>query len=103
MVKGVKQFLHLVVNERFQLQAAATWGEVPSLRRALEKVKNQEVLQVYHDTFAVADMVVRVRPSSRQVNDVLEKYLKEALYGQRNPDGALQGVLQELKQLTPAR
>ena len=103
VVKKVKQFLHLVVNKRFQLQAAESWGEVPSLRRALEKVKNPEVLQVYNDTFAVADMVIRVRPSSRQVNDVLEKYLKEALYGQRNPDGALQGVLQELKQLTPAR
>jgi multiple sugar transport system substrate-binding protein len=97
VMERVKLFLGLVVNEPFQLQAAESWGEVPSLRGALEKVKNPEVLQVYKDVFAAPDVEIRMRPHSRGVNNTLEKHLRAALYGQQTPEAALQGVLQELK------
>jgi ABC-type glycerol-3-phosphate transport system substrate-binding protein len=97
VMDAVKQFLGLVVNEPFQLKAAEYWGEVPSLRGALEKVKNPEVLQVYKDVFAAPDVEIRMRPHSRRLNNTLEKYLRETLYGQQTPEAALQGVLQELK------
>ncbi len=97
VMEGVRQFLQLVVNERFQLLAADTWGEVPSLRSALNKLKNPEVLQVYNNVFAAADVEIRMRPYSRSVNNTLEKHLRAALYGQQTPEAALQGALQELK------
>jgi ABC-type glycerol-3-phosphate transport system substrate-binding protein len=97
VMEGVKQFLQLVVNERFQLLAAETWGEVPSLRGALNKLKNPEALQAYNNVFAEADVEIRMRPHSRWVNNTLEKYLRAALYGQHTPETTLQGVLQELK------
>ena len=96
-MEGVRQFLQLVVNERFQLLAADTYGEVPSLRSALNKLKNPEVLQVYNNVFAAADVEIRMRPYSRSVNNTLEKHLRAALYGQQTPEAALQGTLQELK------
>ena len=97
VMEGVRQFLQLVVNERFQLLAADTYGEVPSLRSALNKLKNPEVLQVYNNVFAAADVEIRMRPHSRSVNNTLEKHLRAALYGQQTPEAALQGTLQELK------
>ena len=103
VVKGVKQFLQLVASERFQLQAAETWGEVPSLRGALEKVKNREVLEAYNNAFAMADLVLQVRPPRQRVNEVLGKYVEEALYGRQTPEAALQGALQELERLTVVR
>jgi hypothetical protein len=70
---------------------------VPSLVRALEKVTNKEVLQVYQDTFAQKDMVMRPRPHSRRINIVLEKVMNEALYGRQTPEAALAAGIAELK------
>ena len=92
-----KQFIQLVADEQFQLLAAQTMGQVPSLLSALKKVTNQEVLQVYHNTFAQADMIIRPRPHSRLINNVLEKYLQEALNGRMTPEAALTGAIQDLK------
>jgi ABC-type glycerol-3-phosphate transport system substrate-binding protein len=97
VMERVKMFLGLLVNEEFQLKAAEAWGEVPSLRSAMEKVKNPEVLQVYKDVFAAPDVEIMMRPHSRDVNNTLEKHLREVLYGQQTPEAALQAVLQELK------
>ena len=97
VIEQAKRFIELVADEQFQLLAAETMGQVPSLLRALEKVTNQEVLQVYRWTFAQKDMVIRPRPHSRRVNNVLEKYLQEALYGRQTPEAALAGALAELK------
>ena len=73
VIEQVKSFIELVADEQFQLLAAETTGQVPSLLRALENVTNQEVLQVYSWTFAQKDMVIRPRPHSRRINNVLEK------------------------------
>jgi ABC-type glycerol-3-phosphate transport system substrate-binding protein len=92
-----KKFIGVVADEQFQLLAAETMGQVPSLIRALEKVTNKEVLQVYHDTFAQKDMAMRPRPHSRRINSVLEKVIDEALYGRQTPEAALAWALAELK------
>jgi multiple sugar transport system substrate-binding protein len=97
IIKQSQQFIQLVADEQFQLLAAETLGQVPSLLTALEKVTNKEVLQVYHDTFAQKDMIIRPRPHNRRINNVLEKYLQEALYGRMTPEAALTGAIQELK------
>jgi hypothetical protein len=44
-----------------------------------------------------------VRPPRQRVNEVLGKYLEEALYGRQTPETALQGALQELERLTAVR
>ena len=49
VIEHARQFIELVADEQFQLLAAETMGQVPSLIRALEKVTNKEVLQVYHE------------------------------------------------------
>ena len=97
VIEHAKQFVGLVADEQFQLLAAETMGQVPSLVRALEKVTNKEVLQVYHDTFAQKDMVMRPRPHSRRINNVLEKALDAALYGRLTPEAVLAGAIAELK------
>ena len=97
VIEHAKQFIGVVADEQFQLLAAETMGQVPSLIRALEKVTNKEVLQVYHDTFAQKDMVMRPRPHSRRINNVLEKVMDEALYGRQTPEAALAGAIAELK------
>ncbi len=97
VIESGKKFIELVADEQFQLQAAETMGQVPSLVRALEKVTNKEVLQVYNDTFAQKDMAMRPRPHSRRINNVLEKVIDEALYGQQTPEAALAWALAELK------
>jgi multiple sugar transport system substrate-binding protein len=97
IIQQSKQFIELVADEQFQLLAAQTLGQVPSLLSALEKVTNKEVLQVYHSTFAQKDMIIRPRPHNRLINNVLEKYLQEALYGRTTPEAALTGAIQELK------
>jgi len=70
---------------------------VQSLVRALEKVTNKEVLQVYNDTFAQKDMVLRPRPHSRRINIILEKVLDESLQGRKTPETALAWGIAELK------
>jgi multiple sugar transport system substrate-binding protein len=97
VIEHAKNFIRLVTDEQFQLLAAETMGQVPSLKRALEKVTNPEVLQVYRWTFAQKDMVIRPRPHSRRINNVLEKYLQEALYGRLTAAAALAGAMAELK------
>jgi multiple sugar transport system substrate-binding protein len=97
VIEHAKNFIRLVTDEQFQLLAAETMGQVPSLKRALEKVTNPEVLQVYRWTFAQKDMVIRPRPHSRRINNVLEKYLQEALYGRLTPAAALTAAMAELK------
>jgi ABC-type glycerol-3-phosphate transport system substrate-binding protein len=98
VIAHAKSFIELVSDEQFQILAAETLGQVPSLKRALEKVTNQEVVQVYRWTFGQKDMVIRPRPNSRRINNTLEKYLQEALYGRMAPEAALAGAIQELKQ-----
>ncbi|HZE20488.1 MAG TPA: extracellular solute-binding protein, partial [Desulfobaccales bacterium] len=97
VIEQAKNFIRLVTDEQFQLLAAETMGQVPSLKRALEKVTNPEVLQVYRWTFAQKDMVIRPRPHSRRINNTLEKYLHEALFGRQTPAAALAAALAELK------
>jgi len=97
VIEHAKQFIGLVADEQFQLLAAETMGQVPSLIRVLEKVTNKEVLQVYNDTFAQKDMVMRPRPHSRRINNVLEKALDAALYGRQTPEAALAGAIADLK------
>jgi ABC-type glycerol-3-phosphate transport system substrate-binding protein len=97
VIEHAKQFIGLVADEQFQLLAAETLGQVPSLIRALEKVTNKEVLQMYHNTFGQKDMVMRPRPHSRRINNVLEKVLEEVLHGRQTPDAALTLAITELK------
>ena len=44
VIAEAKRFIELVADEQFQILAAETLGQVPSLKRALEKVTNKEVL-----------------------------------------------------------
>jgi ABC-type glycerol-3-phosphate transport system substrate-binding protein len=97
VISSAKQFIGVVAGEQFQLLAAETMGQVPSLVRVLEKVTNKEVMQVYHDTFAQKDMVMRPRPHSRRITIVLEKALDEAFNGRLTPEAALAGAIAELK------
>jgi multiple sugar transport system substrate-binding protein len=97
VIAHAKKFIGLVADEQFQLLAAETMGQVPSLIRVLEKVTNKEVLQIYHDTFGQKDMVMRPRPHSRRINTVLEKVMDEALYGRQTPEAALARAIADLK------
>ncbi|MFP3868058.1 MAG: extracellular solute-binding protein [Desulfobacteraceae bacterium] len=94
-----RQFIHLVTNDRFQVLAAETMGQIPALQSALPQIKNQQVWQVYQQTFAAADVVLRPRPQSRLVNNLLEKHLLAALYGQNSPRAALTAASVELKEV----
>jgi multiple sugar transport system substrate-binding protein len=100
VIANARSFIELVSDEQFQILAAENFGQVPSLKRALEKVTNRDVGRVYKWTFGQEDMVIRARPHNRRINNVLEKYLQEALYGLRTPESALDGALADLKDLT---
>jgi len=100
VIANARSFVELVSDEQFQILAAENFGQVPSLKRALEKVTNHDVGRVYKWTFGQEDMVIRARPHNRRINNVLEKYLQEALYGLRTPESALDGALADLKDLT---
>ncbi|MFA4901368.1 MAG: extracellular solute-binding protein [Desulfobaccales bacterium] len=100
VIANARSFIELVSDEQFQILAAENFGQVPSLNRALEKVTNRDVGRVYKWTFGQKDMVIRARPHNRRINNVLEKYLQEALYGLRTPESALDGALADLKDLT---
>jgi ABC-type glycerol-3-phosphate transport system substrate-binding protein len=97
VIAQAKNFIELVSDEQFQILAAETLGQVPSLKRALKKVTNQEVLQVYRWTFGQQDMKILPRPYSRLINNVLEKYLQEALKGHMTPEAAFARAIQDLK------
>jgi multiple sugar transport system substrate-binding protein len=97
VIQNARRFIELVADEQFQLLAAETLGQVPSLLSALKKVTNKEVLQVYQDTFAQKDMVIRARPQSRRINNALERFLQEALLGRLTPEAAVDGAIAELK------
>ena len=97
VIEEVQRFMGLVAEEHFQLLAAEHFGQVPALRRALKKVTNKEVLQVYQDAFAVPDMVLKPRPFSRRLNNILEKHLVGCLFGEQTPEEALQRAIQEYK------
>jgi ABC-type glycerol-3-phosphate transport system substrate-binding protein len=97
VISYAKQFIGGVAGEQYQLLAAETLGQVPSLVRVLEKVENKEVKQVYQDTFAQKDMVMRPRSHGRRINNVLEKVMEEALYGRQTPEAALAWAVAELK------
>jgi ABC-type glycerol-3-phosphate transport system substrate-binding protein len=100
VIARARRFIELVSDEQFQIQAAETFGQVPSLKRALEKVTNHDVGRVYKYTFGQKDMVIRARPHNRRINNTLERYLQEALYGLRTPESALDSALADLKDLT---
>jgi ABC-type glycerol-3-phosphate transport system substrate-binding protein len=97
VMDGVKKFLKLVVNDEYQLQAAESWGEVPSLRSALQKLQDKEVLEMYNTIFAAPDVIIRVSPSSRGLSNTMEKHVLAVLYGQQTPEAALQAVLHDMK------
>ncbi len=97
IIDQAKKFISLVTDENFQILNAEKYDQVPSLRRALSKVKNPEVLKVYHNAFAVNDMILKPRPYNRRINNVLEKHLVGVLMGERQPEEALEAALQELR------
>jgi ABC-type glycerol-3-phosphate transport system substrate-binding protein len=97
IMKGVKRFLQLLVNERIQLLAADIQGEVPSLCGALKQLKAPEVVRVYNEAFAAPDLVMETRSFNRQLNNAMDKFVQEVLYGQKTPEAALQGLLQAIK------
>lgn len=99
VMQQAKNFLELVVNERFQLLLAEETGQVPSLLAAVAQVKNPQVTMVYREVFAHPGVVLRARPRSRSLNNILEKHLVAALYGQQSAQATLQAVLQELNSL----
>lgn len=96
-IDTAKQFIHLVTDERYQVLAAETLGQIPALKSALEQVKNKEVRQVYEQIFASPDVVLRPRPQSRLVNNALEKNLLEALSGRLSPEAALTAAAKEVQ------
>ncbi|MEW6386788.1 MAG: extracellular solute-binding protein [Thermodesulfobacteriota bacterium] len=98
VIDNAKKFINLVTDEPSQILAAETLGQVPALKEALKKVTNPEVLQVYQETFASPDMVLQPRPFSRRINNVLERYLQEALYARQPPGAATQAALKELQE-----
>lgn len=100
VIANARRFIELVSDEQFQILAAETMGQVPSLKGALDQVANRDVGRVYKWTFGQKDMVIRARPHNRRINNTLEKYLQEALYGLRTAESALDGSLAELKDLT---
>jgi len=93
-----QSFIDLVTDVNFQVLAAKTLGQVPTRQRALDRMQNPEVLKVYQEIFAAPDVILKARPLSRQINNVLEKYLQEVLYGRISPAAAISGAVAELRQ-----
>jgi multiple sugar transport system substrate-binding protein len=96
VIANARRFLNLVGETEFQLLAAEVQGQVPALQSALKRLDQPEVLQVYRDAFSRPDMRLRPRPQSRRINNTMEKYLLEALTGQKSPEGAFQAILADL-------
>jgi multiple sugar transport system substrate-binding protein len=105
VVDRAREFIRLVTHKRFQVLNAEMYDHVPSLRQALEEVKDQNlnpvVRQVYDQAFAAEDMRLRPRPYSRRVNNVLEQHLVKVLLGERPPEEALDAALEELHSSGP--
>jgi len=100
VIDRAREFIQLVTHKRFQVLNAEMYDQVPSLRQALEEVKEQKlnpaVMKVYNHAFAEKDMRLRPRPYSRRVNNILEKHLVEVLLSGRPPGEALDAALKEL-------
>jgi len=101
VIDQAREFIKLVTHKRFQVLNAEMYDQVPSLRQALEEVKDQklnpEVMKVYDNAFAMKDMRLRPRPYSRHVNNVMEKHLVGVLLGECQPVEALEAALKELQ------
>lgn len=94
-----KEFLNLVVSDRVQLQLAERYGQVPSLLSALQQVQNPEVKHLYQGVFAAPGVILKARPHSRQINNILEKHLLLALRGQISAAASIQAAVQEIQAL----
>ncbi len=99
VIDAAKKFISVVADKKFQVLAAEKLGRVPARRSALNEVTNKEVLKVYHNAFAVADLQLKTRPYNRLINNTLEKYFSEVIYGRRSPEDAVQTAIVELKKL----
>ncbi len=92
-----QEFIDLVTDVNFQVLAAKTLGQVPTRQDALKHVQDDEVRRVYQSIFGAPDVVLKARPLSRRINNVLEKYLLDALYGKLTPAAAISGAVAELR------
>lgn len=105
VINRAREFIQLVTHQRFQVLNAEMYDQVPSLRDALEEVReknlNPVVMQVYNQAFAEEDMRLRSRPYSRRVNNVLEKHLVRVLFREVQPEEALLAALKELQSPGP--
>lgn len=99
VIGAAQKFISVVADKQFQVLAAEKLGRVPARRSALKEVTNKEVLKVYNNVFALADMELKTRPFNRLINNTLEKYLSEVIYGRRSPEDAVQTAIVELKNL----
>lgn len=99
--KMASQFLGLVNSEKVQILRAETGGEVPSSAKALEQVKNPDVLRVYENIFASPTVTLQPRPHSRKLNEILEKNLLNAIFGRQTPAQAIQAAAAELRSYGP--
>ncbi|MCX5889763.1 MAG: hypothetical protein NTY36_09965, partial [Deltaproteobacteria bacterium] len=99
VIDAAQKFISVVADKKFQILAAEKLGRVPARRSALNEVTNKEVLKVYHNAFAVADLQLKTRPYNRLINNTLEKYFTEVIYGRRSPEDAVQTAIVELKKL----
>jgi ABC-type glycerol-3-phosphate transport system substrate-binding protein len=97
VIAAARDFLSLVADRKVQILAAEKFGKVPARRSALNEVTNKEVLKIYHGAFALADMSLETMPLNRRINNTLEKYFTEVIYGRRSPEDAVQNALLELK------
>ena len=97
VVAAARDFFSLVADKKFQVLAAEKLGKVPARRSALNEVTNKEVLKIYHGAFALADMHLATMPLNQRINNTLEKYFTEVIYGRRSPEDAIKTALLELK------
>jgi multiple sugar transport system substrate-binding protein len=99
LIHAAQKFISVVADKQFQVLAAEKLGRVPARQSALNEVTNKEVLKVYRNVFALADMELKTRPFNRLINNTLEKYFSEVIYGRRSPEDAVQTAIVELKNL----
>jgi ABC-type glycerol-3-phosphate transport system substrate-binding protein len=97
VIAAAQKFISVVADKQFQVLSAEKLGRVPARRSALKEVTNKEVLKVYNNVFALADMELKTRPFNRLINNTLEKYFSEVINGRRSPEDAVQTAITELK------